>query len=85
MNNMASVIIWVLCLIIGVPMVLIGTFHLLFPKAAWSVYRGWGRLWGSDPGKIAPGYKSGTAMRAVGLALGLGGAMICAIPRLMGY
>ena len=85
MDNIASVIVWGMCLIIGVPMAFIGAFHLLLPKAAWSVYRGWGRLWGSDPEEIAPGYKSGTAMRVVGLALGLGGAAICFIPKLMGH
>jgi hypothetical protein len=74
-----------MCLIIGVPLALFGFFHLLLPKAAWSVYRGWGRLWGSDPEKIAPGYNSGTAMRLIGLALGLGGTVICFIPKLLGY
>lgn len=85
MDNMVSLIAWAMCLMIGVPMVLIGAFHLLLPKAAWSAYRGWGKLWRSDPEKIAPGYTSGTAMRVIGLALGLGGAVICAIPKLMGY
>ena len=85
MDNVASVIVWAMCLIIGAPMALVGAFHLLFPKAAWSVYRGWGKLWGFDSEKIAPGYQSGTAMRVVGLVLGVGGAAICFIPRLMGH
>ena len=85
MDNIASVIVWGVSLIIGVPMVLIGAFHLLFPRAAWSVYRGWGKLWGSDPAEIAPAYKSGAAMRVVGLTLVLGGATICYIPKLMGH
>tara|TARA_B100001964_G_scaffold175438_1_gene193216 strand:+ start:181 stop:435 length:255 start_codon:yes stop_codon:yes gene_type:complete len=84
MDIISLVISWGMCLIIGVPLALLGFFHLLFPKAAWSVYRGWGRLWGSDPEKIAPDYNSGTAMRVIGLTLGLGGAAICFIPKLVG-
>jgi hypothetical protein len=80
-----TVIAWVLCLLIGLPILLIGVFHLFLPRAAWSVYRAWGRLWGADPEKISPGYKSGAAMRVVGLALALGGAAICLIPKLLGY
>ena len=85
MDSIASIFAWGLCLVIGGPMALIGLFHLLFPKSAWSVYRGWGKLWGADPQKIAPDYKSGFAMRAVGVALLLGGVSICLIPKLLGY
>ena len=85
MDIIFSVISWGMCLIIGVPLALLGCFHLLLPKAAWSVYRGWGRLWGSDPEKIDPGYNSGTAMRVIGLALGSVGTVICFIPKLVVY
>jgi hypothetical protein len=85
MDSITSILAWGLCLVIGGPMVLIGLFHLLFPGSAWSVYRGWGKLWGADPQKIAPDYKPGFTMRAVGVALLLGGVLICLIPRLLGY
>ena len=85
MEIITSVIAWGICLTIGAPMLLFGAFHLLVPNTAWSVYRGWGKLWGSDPAEIAPDYKSGVAMRVVGLALGLGGATICIMPKLMGH
>ena len=85
MASITSTIAWGLCLVIGGPMALIGLFHLLIPKSAWSVYRGWGKLWGADPQKIAPDYEPGFAMRAVGIALLLGGVSICLIPKLLGY
>ena len=66
-------------------MSLIGLFHLLIPRSAWSVYRRWGKLWGADPQEIAPSYKSGVAMRVVGVALLLGGLSICLIPKLLGH
>ena len=37
-----------------------------------------------DPEKINPDYNSGTAMRVVGLVLGMGGIVICFIPKLVG-
>ena len=83
--SMTSALAWGLCLVIGGPMVLIGSFHLVFPRSAWSIYRGWGKLWGADPQKIAPAYKSGSAMQAVGAALLLGGVSICLIPKLVGF
>ena len=85
MSSITSTVAWGLCLIIGGPMGLIGLFHLLFPKSAWSAYRGWGKLWGSDPQEIAPAYKSGCAMCVVGIALLLGGVSICLIPKLLGH
>ena len=85
MDIITSIISWGICLIIGVPLVLLGCFHLFLPKAAWSVYRGWGRLWGSDPEKINPNYNSGSAMRVVGLAMGIGGIVICCIPKIVAY
>jgi hypothetical protein len=66
-------------------MVLAGAFHVLLPKAAWSFYRAWGKLWSSDPERISPEYKSGATIRVVGIALGLGGAFISFIPMLFGY
>ncbi|MCP4839869.1 MAG: hypothetical protein GY894_11025 [Planctomycetes bacterium] len=83
--SITSVLAWGLCLVIGGPMALIGSFHLVFPRSAWSIYRGWGKLWGADPQKIAPDYKPGFAMRSVGVALFLGGVSICLIPKLLGY
>jgi hypothetical protein len=80
-----SIFSWGICLIIGVPLALLGFFHLFLPKTAWSVYRGWGRLWGSDPEKINPNYNSGSAMRVVGLAMGICGVVICFIPKVMAY
>jgi hypothetical protein len=80
-----SIFSWGICLIIGVPLALLGFFHLFLPKTAWSVYRGWGRLWGSDPEKINPDYNSGSAMRVVGLAMGIGGIVICVIPKVVSY
>ena len=85
MDSITSGIAWGLCLVIGAPLTSIGLFHLLLPKSAWSVYRGWGRLWGADPQEIAPDYKSGAAMRVVGIALLLGGLSICLIPKLLGH
>ena len=83
-DTIASVLGWGLCLSIGAPLVLLGFFHFAFPKAAWSVYRGWGREWGADPQEIAPEYQSGVAMRVVGIACGLGGLVIGVIPKLLG-
>ena len=85
MESITPILAWGLCLVIGGPMALIGSFHLVFPRSAWSVYRGWGKLWGADPQEIAPAYKSGFAMRALGVALLLGGLSICLIPKLLGY
>jgi hypothetical protein len=85
MDLIFSVITWGMCLIIGAPLALLGFFHLFLPKAAWLVYRGWGRLWGSDPEKINPDYNSGSAMRVVGLAMGIGGIVICVIPKVVSY
>ena len=85
MASITSTIAWALCLVIGGAMALIGLFHLLAPRSACSVYRGWGKLWGADPQKIAGDYKSGFAMGAVGLTLLLGGVSICLIPKLLGY
>ncbi len=85
MDSITSVITWGLCLVMGAPITLIALFHLLFPESAWSVYRRWGNLWGADPQKIAPDYKSSTAMRVVGIALLLGGLSICLIPKLLGH
>ena len=45
MEIITSVIAWGICLTIGAPMLLFGAFHLLVPNTAWSVYRGWGKLW----------------------------------------
>ncbi|MBD54677.1 hypothetical protein OAF83_01855 [Rubripirellula sp.] len=84
MDTFVSIVGWGLCLGIGGPLALIGFFHFAFPKAVWSVYRGWGRLWKADPQEIAPGYNSGAAMRVVGIACGLGGLVICVIPKLLG-
>ena len=42
------------------------------------------RRWKADPQEIAPGYNSGAAMRVVGIACGLGGLVICVIPKLLG-
>lgn len=50
MDTIASVLGWGLCLGIGAPLVLLGFFHFAFPKAAWSVYRGWSRAWGAEHG-----------------------------------
>lgn len=83
-DTIASVVGWGLCLGIGAPLVLLGFLHFAFPKAAWSVYRGWGRSWAADPQEIAPEYKSSVAMRVVGIACGLGGLAICVTPTLMG-
>ncbi len=85
MDSITPQIAWALCVVIGGPMALIGSFHLLFPRSAWSIYRGWGRLWGADPQATAPAYRSGCAMRAVGVALLLGGLSICLIPTLLGH
>ena len=85
MDLIFSIFSWGICLIIGVPLALLGFFHLFLPKTAWSVYRGWGRLWGSDPEKINPDYNSGSAMRVVGLAMGIGGIVICVIPKVVSY
>ncbi|MBC8348183.1 MAG: hypothetical protein O3A82_02875 [Verrucomicrobia bacterium] len=85
MDLIVSIFSWGICLIIGVPLALLGFFHLFLPKTAWSVYRGWGRLWGSDPEKINPNYNSGSAMRVVGLAMGICGVVICFIPKVMAY
>ena len=85
MDSITSTSAWLLCLVIGGPLALIGLYHSLFPRSAWSVYRGWGRLWGSDPQAIAPSYKSRLAMWAVGVALTLGGLSICLIPKLLGH
>ena len=82
MNEIGSVIAWGTCISIGVPMLVIGLFHLLAPKAAWRLYRAGGKLWGSDPADIAPEYKSGAAMRLVAVVLTLGGGFICLIPKL---
>lgn len=84
MEHFASVIVRFMCLMIGIPMILAGAFHLLLPKAAWSVYRAWGKFWNSDPEKMAPEYKWAASMRVVGIALGLGGAIICFIPKFLG-
>lgn len=83
MDYITLIFTWGLCLVIGGSMVLIGLFHLLFPKSAWSVYRVWGKLWGCNPEEIAPAYNSGCAMRVVGIALFLGGVSICLIPALL--
>jgi len=85
MDSITSTVAWALCLVIGGPMSLIGLFHLLSPRLAWSAYRRWGRRWGSDPQEIAPNYKSSFAMRSVGVALLLGGLLICLIPKILGY
>ena len=85
MDSIALIFAWGLCLIIGGPMALFGLFHLLFPKSAWSVYRGWGKLWGADPQEIAPAYKSRRAMRLIGIALLLGGVLIGLIPKILGH
>ena len=88
-DTIASVLGWGLCLGIGAPLVLLGFFHFAFPKAAWSVYRGWsrawgGRAWGADPQEIAPEYQSGVAMRVVGIACGLGSLVIRVTAKLFG-
>ena len=85
MDSITSDMAWGLCLVIGAPLTLIGLLHLLAPRFAWSVYRGWGKLWGADPQEIAPDYKSSAAMRMVGVALFLGGLSICLIPKLLGH
>ena len=85
MDIITSTVVWVLCIVIGGPMALIGLLHLLFPKSAWLVYRGWGNLWGADPQEIAPAYKLGCAMRVVGIVLLLGGVSICLIPKLLDH
>jgi len=82
-DTIASVVAWVLCLGIGMPLALLGFFHFAFPKAAWSVYRGWGRVWKVDPQEAAPDFRSGAAMRFVGIALGLAGLVICVTPKLL--
>jgi hypothetical protein len=64
---------------------LLGFFHFFFPESAWSVYRGWGKLWNADPQEIAPAYNSGFAMRVVGFTCGTGGVFICAIPKVFGF
>jgi len=84
MDTFASIVGWLICLSIGGPLALLGFFHVVFPKTAWSVYRRWGRLWKADPQEIAPDYNAGAAMRGVGIACGLGGLVICAIPKLLG-
>lgn len=84
MDTFASIVAWGLCLSIGGPLTLVGFIHFVFPKAAWSVYRGWGRLWNADPQEIAPDYRSGAAMRVIGITCGLGGLMICCVPKLLG-
>jgi len=85
MDLIFSVITWGMCLIIGVPVALLGFFHLFLPKTAWSVYRGWCRLGAAAPEKINPDYNSGSAMRVVGLAMGIGGIVICCIPKIVAY
>ncbi len=82
METVTSIIVWGLCISIGGPLALLGFFHLLFPKSAWSLYRWWGRLWNADPQQIAPAYQSGSAMRVVGITCGASGVFICAIPKL---
>jgi hypothetical protein len=84
MVTFASIVGWGLCLSIGCPLALLGFFHFVFPKTAWSVYRGWGRLWKADPQEIAPDYNAEAAMRFVGTVCGLGGFVICLIPKLLG-
>ena len=84
MDTFVSIVGWGLCLAIGGPLTLLGFFHFVFPKAVWSVYRGWGRLCKADPQEIAPDYNSGAAMRVVGIACGVGGLMICLAPKLLG-
>ena len=85
MDVIASIVAWVLCLGIGVPLAFLGVCHFAFPKAAWSVYRAWGRLWKADPQVIAPNYNSGAAMRVVGITCGLAGLAICLVPKLLGF
>lgn len=84
MDLITSIIVWGMCIAVGVPLALIGLFHLLLPKSAWSAYRGWGKRWGADPQEIAPAYKHGAAMRTVGFATFLGGVFICLVPLLLG-
>ncbi len=84
MDMLTSILVWGLCLSIGGPLTLVGFFHFVFPKSAWSAYRGWGRLWKADPQEIAPEYNSSAAMRIVGMAVGLGGLVICLIPFAVG-
>ena len=81
MNTLTAIVAWSLCLLIGGPMSLIGLFHLLAPRAAWRLYRGWGKRWGSDPEEISPDYPSSFAMRTVGFTLFMFGLAICQVPR----